>query len=135
MEAACEEGNGQACMFLDDGLLDLTRLDLERRSPASSGPVRVVLSRLRGTPDIRPSTAVMHNMRRNGLTQLNAEVQFCISRRGTIRSARLQRRSGAPLYDRRLIEKVRNWRFRPIIANGKPLRVYTSEKFSFSIQR
>lgn len=137
VETECQNKNESACIFLKTG--ELNRRGFESSPPRgavhnSSQLVRVQLARLRGSLDIRPSSSTIRRMRRRGQTGVSAKVEFCVSRRGAIHSARLARSSGSPSYDRLLVEKIGKWRFEPILGKGRLSVACTSEQFDYALE-
>jgi TonB family protein len=61
-------------------------------------------------------------------------VRFCMDARGRITSAAIQKSTGYPDYDARLVAGVRGWTYRPHTIGATPIPVCSTVSFRFAMR-
>ena len=84
-----------------------------------------------GEDQISPDDTTKMKMQRDGLNQVIATIKMCLSARGTVTSLSVLKSSGYPSYDRKIQSKMRQWRYKPYRADGKPVPVCTPVTFIY----
>ena len=91
--------------------------------------------RIAGDPQIHPPEPVRDAMAGRGQTRTVAAVEMCLSTGGAVSSLRLQQSTGFPLYDRLLIARMHEWRYRPYrLVDGTPVTACTVVMFIYRIE-
>ncbi len=62
-----------------------------------------------------------------------AAVKLCMDEHGEMMSLKLVKSSRLPGWDRRLCERIRDWRYRPYRVNGREVRACTAVTFIFQM--
>lgn len=68
-------------------------------------------------------------MRQTNRTKLVAVVRMCLRPSGRVDTLRILKPSGYPAYDRRLLSRMRQWRYRPWLVDGKAVPLCTFMAF------
>ena len=87
--------------------------------------------RVSGEAKILPSELVEKAMRERGQPHLWVKVKMCLSKSGLVTALELLLSSEHPAYDLRVLESMRAWRYRPYVADGKPIPVCTPIDFVY----
>jgi len=104
--------------------------------PAPKKP-RIVLQhvleqrRISGEKRIVPSEPTKLQIRRDDKSQIIASMKMCLSRSGNVQRITTMKSSGYPSYDAKIRSKMRQWRYKPFMVNGKPVPVCTSVTFIY----
>lgn len=93
--------------------------------------VAVEQQRVAGEKEISPDDATKLQMKRDGSSQLIATVKMCLSSDGNVSSLNILKSSGYAPYDQKIQAKMRQWRYKPFLVNGKPVPVCTSVTFIY----
>jgi periplasmic protein TonB len=88
--------------------------------------------RIAGEAQIAPTDDVKLQIRRDGRNRVVPVVRMCLTASGGISSLNLIKSSGYPAYDRRILSKMREWRYRPFMVNEKAVPVCTSVTFIYT---
>lgn len=83
-------------------------------------PVALEAQRISGNKDIQPDEPTERQFQRKGQTGLIASVRICISASGSVSDLKVTRSSGSPSYDLQITTAMREWRYAPIMLEGKP---------------
>ena len=70
-------------------------------------------------------------MIRNGVSSVKATVHLCVDTVGAVTDTELTDATGYDEYDKKLIDAVRGWRFRPFVVNGLTLNVCSTAEFVY----
>lgn len=104
----------------------------ESSEQSSAGkPPPPIPERIAGSPSIPPSMPVKVWMQRDGVSQIKAVVELCVSRSGLVEGLRLLESSGYVRYDLELLEAMRAWRYRPYVIDGRAVRVCHPNTFVY----
>jgi hypothetical protein len=87
--------------------------------------------RISGRRDIAPPEDVMLRMARKRIHKIRTTVVLCISSLGTVTNLGLDESSGYAIYDLKIFNTLRAWRYRPLLVGGKPMPVCTSVRFTY----
>jgi protein TonB len=88
-----------------------------------------------GDRQIRPASETKVKMVRAGDMRVVTTVKMCVSARGTVNRLELLSSSGYPAYDRKVLNQIRTWRYRPFEVNGKPVPVCTAVTLIYTMSR
>ena len=88
--------------------------------------------RIAGEITITPPDATKLDMKRTGKTRLVATIKMCLSTAGTVGALKLLRASAYPTYDQLLMARMKEWRYRPFLLNGRAVPVCTSVTFIYT---
>jgi hypothetical protein len=81
------------------------------------------------TPDDDTKTAI-HD---SGTDRIIASINLCLDEKGVVDRLALLKSSGFPAYDMRILGTIKNtWRYKPYVADGKPVAVCTQVTFIYS---
>jgi len=87
-----------------------------------------------GDPQIRPPDDVRSAMQAASQSQLVTAVQMCLDRRGHVSRLHLIKSSGYPAYDQRILDEMRDWRYRPYEVNDQPIPICTAITFLYRMR-
>lgn len=76
--------------------------------------------RISGNENIYPPEMVRVDMMHAGKDVVQATVQVCVSKSGTVDSVRLIKKTGFTAYDDVLSREIREWRYKPYLIGGRP---------------
>ena len=85
--------------------------------------------RLTGTKQIDPDTATRNEMIAAGRLSVLASIKLCVNARGRVSSTTLQKASGFPAYDQRILREANRWTYRPYLIAKNPVDVCTNVSF------
>ena len=102
--------------------------------PAAPAPQTVASSalerlRLTGTREIEPDAATRAQMIGAGRLSVLATIKVCVNGRGRVMAATLQKASGFPAYDQKILGEVGRWTYRPYLIAKNPVEVCSSVSF------
>jgi hypothetical protein len=80
------------------------------------------------TPDDRDKTIIQ----KARVSRVIAALHYCIDTAGRVDHVTLIRQTGLPDYDRKLVDSVRRWVYKPYLDDGKPIAVCSSVHFVYS---
>jgi TonB family protein len=89
--------------------------------------------RVWGDPKIHPAANTKTEILRDGKNKVTGVIQLCISETGAITSVTINRSTGYPAYDQRLIDGARTWRYRPHILQGEAVPACSFISFVYTI--
>lgn len=75
--------------------------------------------------------AIKHSSGGAPISRITMGVRLCISSLGGVRDLTLRKTSGSDLYDRLILETMRQWRYRPFEIDGKPTEACTTVTFIY----
>ena len=58
-------------------------------------------------------------------------VKMCLTSGGTVQKLNVLKTTGHPAYDNKIKTKMREWKYRPFMVNGKAVPVCTSVTFIY----
>lgn len=91
--------------------------------------------RIAGDPQIGAPESVKLEMRRAGVSRTTGTVKMCLDRAGRVSSVTTLVSTGYPDYDRRLLERMRGWAYRPYqLTSGETIPVCTAITFIFRME-
>jgi protein TonB len=88
--------------------------------------------RISGEKDIRPPEPVKIMMVKQGERRITATVKMCLTEGGAVKSLNVQKSSGYSEYDDLIKSKMRAWKYRPFMVNGKATPVCTAVTFIYN---
>jgi len=107
--------------------------------PASPGqqahqvsPMMLEGARIAGSAAIVPSDATKLAIQESGLTKVIGSFYLCITVEGIIAKVERLKSTGFPLYDLKIMQEMKSWRYRPYQLDGKPVPVCTAVTFVYS---
>lgn len=83
-----------------------------------------------GEKDIQAPNDVAVALQRSGKRAVGV-VKMCVNGRGTVKSLKMLKSTGYPTYDAKIKSKMRLWKYRPFMVNGKPAPVCSSVTFIY----
>jgi TonB family protein len=83
---------------------------------------------------IEPPETVQTQMMHEEKTKTSAVIKVCIDGSGSVTSSSTAKSSGYQEYDRRLMDGVKSWRYRPYMVNGKATPACSAVVFAFKLQ-
>lgn len=98
-------------------------------APQSVAPNALERLRLTGTRDIEPDAATRAQMIGGGRLSVLATIKLCVNARGRVSSATLQKASGFPAYDQKILREVASWTYRPYLIAKNPVDVCSAVSF------
>ncbi len=98
-------------------------------SPQPVAPHALERLRLTGTRDIEPDAATRAQMIDAGRLSVLATLKVCVNARGRVMSATLQKASGFPAYDQKVLREVGRWTYRPYRIAKNPVDVCSTLPF------
>ena len=115
-------------------LVDLVDIELGLGPPPPPSPQSVApnaLERLRitGTRDIQPDAATRAEMIGAGRLSVLATIKLCVNARGRVMSSTLQKASGFPAYDQKILRETGRWSYRPYLIARSPVDVCSGVSF------
>ncbi len=136
-DAVCGNGKVEGNEECDDG----GRAAGDGCSPACAREVTVVPAklvegqRIAGDPQIPPPPRVHAAMLEKAQKQTVGTVRMCLDRSGSVRSLRVLRSTGYPLYDDLVTSRMQAWRYRPYqLSDGTAVPVCTAVTFIYRIE-
>jgi hypothetical protein len=99
--------------------------------PAPAGTTLTIGKRIEGSADIPPSEFDVLVMRRAHKHRVVAAVKLCVDGSGAVRGLDLVKSSKLSIYDRRLCEVIKDWRYRPWTIDGAPVSICTGQVFVY----
>lgn len=102
--------------------------------PKAITPNELTAIRTSGNTQIHPSEVTKNQMLRDGKTSAVGVVKVCISESGKVSEVSLLRPTKYADYDRRLLDGVRGWTYRPYVAQGRHVKVCGTVTFQYSIK-
>jgi len=95
-------------------------------------PVKLVEGRrTAGEPGIAPDDTTKMHMHEQGLAAVRADVLMCLDEAGTPTEVTMTSSSCLPAYDKRILAKVGEWRYKPFEIGGKASAVCTNVAFVY----
>jgi protein TonB len=92
--------------------------------------VALEAQRIAGEKDIQPPNDVATAISRSGKGVVGV-VKMCLSQGGSVQKLNVLKSTGHPAYDNKIKSKMREWRYRPFMVNGKAVPVCTSVTFIY----
>lgn len=90
---------------------------------------------LSGERKPRPDDGTRAAMARDRAAQVVTTVKYCISARGAVSRLQLLKSSGYSAYDSRILNAMRQWRYRPFLVNGEATPVCSATTFIYRMTR
>jgi TonB family protein len=87
-----------------------------------------------GETQIVPDHPTKIALQRAGKDRVIGVVKYCIDTGGNVTSAQLERSTGYPAYDARLVDGVRAWKFRPHTIGTTPIGACSTVNFDFQMK-
>ncbi len=88
--------------------------------------------RVAGEKQIIPDDDVKLQISRAGASRVVATVKICINEGGAVEGLTVVKSSGYPSYDRKILAKMRQWRYSPYQVNGKAVAVCSPVTFIYN---
>jgi protein TonB len=101
--------------------------------PAVVAPAMLQALRISGETQLHPGAVTQNQMARDGKSRAEGIINLCVATSGAVASATLRSSTGYAEYDQRLLEAVRDWRYRPYLVNGAPVPVCSVVRFVYTI--
>lgn len=101
-----------------------------KEEPQIVPQVALEAQRIKGEKDIQPPNDVATQISRAG-KGVTGVVKMCLSAGGSVNKLQVLRSTGYPGYDNRIKSKMREWKYRPFMVNGKAVPVCTSVTFIY----
>jgi hypothetical protein len=79
----------------------------------------------------RPDDLTKNHMHEHGLAAVRAEVVMCLDESGAPSGVTMTSSSCLPDYDKRILTKIAEWRFKPFEISGKPSAICTTVTFVY----
>jgi len=98
-------------------------------APQTVTPVALERLRLTGTKQIDPDPATRAQMIGAGKLSVLTSVKLCVNVRGYVSSTSLNKSSGFPAYDKKLLYDIRHWTFKPYVVAHRAIDVCTTVSF------
>ena len=92
--------------------------------------VALEAQRISGEKDIQPPNDVATAISRSGKGVVGV-VKMCLTSGGSVQKLNVLKSTGHPGYDNKIKTKMREWRYRPFMVNGKAVPVCTSVTFIY----
>ena len=92
--------------------------------------VALEAQRIAGEKDIQPPNDVATAISRAGKGVVGV-VKMCLSSGGSVQKLNVLKSTGHPAYDNKIKTKMREWKYRPFMVNGKAVPVCTSVTFIY----
>lgn len=89
--------------------------------------------RLSGQTQIEPSASERRLMAQCGVARLVVSLEVCLDTEGVPSATTLVSASRLPDYEARLLEAVRQWRYRPYVVESRPSAVCGPVTFAFAV--
>jgi TonB family protein len=103
-------------------------------APAPARPkvpdVAVEDLRIAGVRDIQPDIKDAVDIARRQEVVVSV-VRMCVDREGVPRRLSIQKQTRYPAYDHKIVRRMNNWRFRPLVIEGKVVPFCTSVTFVY----
>lgn len=99
-------------------------------APPPGGPEQ---HRVVGDPSIYPDTATVNDMQRVGRDELRVTIDVCITATGEVSRTTIQRSSGFPAYDTKLLSQIARWRYSPRAAGNQQEPICRAVVFSYRL--
>jgi TonB family protein len=87
--------------------------------------------RIRGDVRVAPSERIKYEMYRVKKRRLVVLVSMCLDARGEIERLRIVVPTGVPSYERAVLQKMKAWRYRPALSDGRPVPLCTLITFVY----
>jgi periplasmic protein TonB len=92
--------------------------------------VALEAQRISGEKDIQPPNDVATQIARSGKGTVGV-VKMCLAAGGSVQKLNVLKSTGYPGYDNKIKSKMREWKYRPFMVNGKAVPVCTSVTFIY----
>lgn len=99
--------------------------------PKQLPPQQVEQMRISGEKEIQPPNDVNVAIRRAGQKVIGV-TQMCLSAQGTVSTVKMLKSTGFPGYDNKIKSKMREWRYRPFMVNGKAVPICSTVTFIYT---
>ena len=105
-----------------------------RPSPSRNVPLQTVeLMRIAGEKNIFPDDVTKTAIIESGTARVISSFKVCITSAGTIASVKQLKTTGFPAFDQKIMTTIGSqWRYRPIVIDGKPTNVCTAVTFIYA---
>jgi TonB family protein len=111
----------------------LARAEGDEDKPAAV-PIQAVQKQMvAGEREIHLPTDVLKDMAHQGISRAIIMVKLCLSAEGTPTVVEIVKGSGYQAADDKVVAKIRDWRFKPYMIDGKPVGVCTAVMFNYNI--
>ena len=132
MEAGeqCDDGNTRD----GDGCSSTCRKEVVARSPVTVEPSALQAQQVSGNANVPAAKQTRAAMIRDHVSSLRAVVKLCVDTTGLVTDSTMVERSGYTEYDSKLVELIREWRYRPYLINGTPAPVCSTVEFIYMPQ-
>lgn len=102
----------------------------KKEEPKIVPQVALEAQRISGEKDIQPPNDVATAISRSGKGVVGV-VKMCLTNGGTVQKLNVLKSTGHAGYDNKIKTKMREWRYRPFMVNGKAVPVCTSVTFIY----
>ena len=102
----------------------------KKEEPKIVPQVALEAQRISGEKDIQPPNDVATTISRSGKGVVGV-VKMCLTNGGSVQKLNVLKSTGYPGYDNKIKTKMREWRYRPFMVNGKAVPVCTSVTFIY----
>jgi TonB family protein len=123
----CDDGNTRN----GDGCSSTCVKEVVARSPVTIEPRALHDLQVSGDTNVLASKLTRDSMIRNHVNSLRAVVKLCVDTTGLVTDSTMVERSGYTEYDSKLVEVVREWRYRPYLINSTPAPVCSTVEFIY----
>ncbi|MCG8417251.1 MAG: hypothetical protein MJE77_04820 [Proteobacteria bacterium] len=126
-------GTGDCVGCISGGTSDFVPiLEIEEPPRALANPLKIIPphvlegQRVSGDEQIHPPDTVRLKMARDGRSRLHGVIEMCLDKSGRVSSLKIRKSTGYQNYDRKILDGMELWHYRPYRADGKPIPVCTS---------
>jgi TonB family protein len=81
---------------------------------------------IRGDRDVEPDVATQQAMVVGHVRTLRVDARACLDEDGNVRDVTVIDASGFPAFDHAAADRIRTWKYRPLVANGAPTQACTA---------
>jgi hypothetical protein len=106
--------------------------DQQPPPPQNIPPTLLEGSRISGEKLIVPDDVTKTEIQRSGKEKLVGSYKLCIDTNGVPSAIKQLKSTGFGAYDKKIIEKMNDWRYRPYTVNGKAVPVCTAVTFIYT---
>ncbi len=115
---------------VEGGVLGGVSEQPKKEEPKIVPQVALEAQRIAGEKDIQPPNDVATAISREGKGVVGV-VKMCLSAGGTVQKLNVLKSTGHAAYDNKIKTKMREWKYRPFMVNGKAVPVCTSVTFIY----
>lgn len=112
-------------------LVPAPRSPVAAAPPLSIDPSALQAHQISGNSNVAASPRIRAAMAQDQVTSLRAVVRLCIDPTGLVSDSAMVERTGYTEYDSKLVEIVREWRYRPYLVRGRPVVACSTVEFIY----